>query len=182
MLASEAPVIPLIPKVLFLHDGPMKELGRLFQRNFGQVWRRLNPKTQKTIAEYFRTHRGTVYLCYAMDADNQEPYGRCAYDVGRTAVTFSAPFFALADRDELRVAVIAHELAHIYRRGSGEWTANNEAEELATRALALQWGYHAPSMRDEAHKAELDAVENEWRAENLSYRNEFESRWLGRWV
>lgn len=175
-------MIPLIPKVLFLHDGPMKELGQNFRRNFGQVWRKLNPKAQKTITEYFRKHRGTVYLCVAMDADNQKPYGRCAYDNGRTAVTFSAPYFALTQSDEMRTAVIAHELAHIYRRGSGEWTADSEVEERETRALARRWGYLDVALRDEAHRAELDAVEAEWLAENPSFRNELESRWLGRWV
>lgn len=176
-------MIELVPKALHLHDGPMKELARNFLRNFKQTWRRFSPSAKKPITDYFREHPGTAYLCFMMDFDSQEPYGRCAYDVGRTAVTFSAPYFALSTSDELRIAVIAHELAHIHRRGSGDWTPDNEIEEKATRDLALSWGFEAPTMRDEAHKAELNAIEAEWRDTYRSrFGRELESRWLGRSV
>lgn len=171
-------MIELIPKALHLHDGPMKTLGQNFRRNFNQVWKRLNPKTQKTIANYLKQHRGTAYLCVTMDLGNQQPYGRCVWGDGCTAITFSAPYFALSTSDDLRTAVIGHELAHVYRRGSGEWTADSEIEERDTRALALRWGYHPPTMRDEAHQTELRTIEAEWLAANHEYRNERESRWI----
>ena len=174
-------MIPLILKALHLHDGPMKDVGRRFKKCFDRVWRKLEPRAKETITTYFRQHSGAAYLCFRMDFDNQEPYGRCSYDEGRTALTFSAPYFALASYDKLREAVIAHELAHIFRRGSGEWTAEIEAEEVATRSLALTWGYESPSLRDEAHKIELDGIAEEWRTENLQrFGRELESRWLGR--
>jgi hypothetical protein len=174
-------MIELLPKALGMHDGPMKVIGRNFKRNFDQTWRRLGRKPSKVIIEYFRKHRGTVYLCFRMDFDNQEPYGRCSYDIGKTALTFSAPYFTLTELDELRIAVIGHELTHIYRRGSGDWTADSETEEIATRALAHSWGFETPILRDAAHKAELDAIENEWRdAHRERYGKELESRWLGK--
>jgi hypothetical protein len=88
-------MIELIPKVFFLHDGPMKDIGKRFKKNFDQTWRRLPPAAKTVITEYFRQHRGTAYLCFRMDFDDQEPFGRCSYGLGCTAVTFLAPYFAL---------------------------------------------------------------------------------------
>ena len=73
------PMIPLILKALHLHDGPMKDVGRRFKKSFDRVWRKRGPHAKETITTYFRQHPGTVYLCFRMDFDNQEPYGRCSY-------------------------------------------------------------------------------------------------------
>jgi hypothetical protein len=172
-------MITLIPRALHLHDGPMKDVGRRFKKCFDRVWRKLGPSAKKTITTYFRLHPGTVYLCFQMDYDNQDPFGRCYYDIGKSVITFSAPYFAKASSDKLREDVIAHELAHIYRRGSDEWTAETEVEEVATRALASTWGYRSPTFQDQAHKTRLNEIEEKWRTTNRErFGRELESRWL----
>ncbi|MDY3558593.1 hypothetical protein R5W23_005714 [Gemmata sp. JC673] len=159
----------------------MRDIARQFKRHFDQTWRRLSPQAKGPIAEYLRRCPGTAYLCFRMDHDDQAPFGRCAYAPDRTAVTFLAPYFSLTSPDEVRVAVIAHELTHIYRRGTGEWTPDGEVEEAATRAKALDWGFDAPSFRDAEHMAGWNEVLGEWQAAHRDrFGKELESRWLGR--
>lgn len=175
-------MIELIPKYLHLHNGPMKDLNSLFRKDFLKVWRKFSRRVQKTITTYFREHPGIVYLCYKMDGDEQHPYGRCIFTSGKTAITFSAAYFALASSKQLREAIIAHELAHVFRKGSGDWTIETEVEEQETRALALNWGYESPAYINDTHKAELEEKEANWRISNLSFANELESRCLSRLV
>jgi hypothetical protein len=156
----------------------MKDIGRNFKRHFDQAWRRFPLFAQKTISKYLKMFPGRVFLCFRMDHDAQNPLGRCAWGE-RTAITFLAPFFTLTDDEEPRIAVIGHELTHLYRRGSGEWK-DDATEEPATLAQAKAWGFEAPGFDGPEHRGGWERLVEEWRtAFAARYGKELESRWIG---
>jgi hypothetical protein len=84
-----------------------------------------------------------------MDLGNPlvEPWGRTCYYEDQTALTFLAPAVEIST-PEGRANLVAHELTHCYRKGTGEWTPNEPVEEEATRRQAHDWGIPDPPGRN----------------------------------
>jgi hypothetical protein len=93
-------------------------------------------------------------------------------------MTFLAPFVEAAHPIDGLVSVIAHELAHCYRRGNGAWTADSEQEEHETRDVTREWGFGEPGPGD---TSSWDAAIQRWRSQRAFEFGTFtESYWLHR--
>lgn len=171
-------MVKLLGNDLILSDGVMKSAARKFADAFDRAWAAIPDEAKGVIREYFRRHPGWVYMCFTMDAANhpREPWGRCSYGDGRTVLTFLAPVFDLVATTGALDSVIVHELAHIFRRGSGSWTADEDAEETAVRVITKSWGFEDYGVGDwkEFHRQ----VEG-WRKANRKRFGKFtEARWV----
>jgi hypothetical protein len=171
-------MIILLQNRLTLHDSVMISASRRFEEAFRGAWARIPADSQEIILDYFRRCPGRVYMCYRMDFGEhpQEPWGRCSWYYDQTILTFLAPFVERAEPIEALVSVIAHELAHCYRRGNGTWTDNLDEEEKITRRTTEAWGFIEPAPGDRS--AWNEAIE-EWKKHRSVEFSEYTERlWL----
>jgi hypothetical protein len=139
-------MLQLLPG-MSLDDATMVLASARFVKAFNQAWGEIPEDHGAVICGYFQHHPALTVMCFRMDYTEgaREAWGRCLWFNDSTLITFSAPFVERADPIGAVASVIAHELAHCYRKGSRTWTANGEEEEEGTKMLTAGWGFTDPS-------------------------------------
>jgi len=124
-------------------DTPMTFAARRFERAWALSWSRIPVADRLKMCDLLERKPGTVNLCHRM---NQRPGGEtwavCAVSEREVSLSFLAPFVEMAMPLEGVCAVVAHELGHLYRIATRNWTANARAEEHGTKLLASRWGFY----------------------------------------
>lgn len=154
-----------------------ESVANRFVESFQRAWDRVPESAKQVISKYFSIHPGRVYLCSCMDHCDDGALGRTYWCDGETVFTFLTPFVEHAGNIEGVVGVIAHELAHCFRRGSGLWSSSNTEEERNTRQLAKTWGFFDSPKPNANFRREIEKWRN--KAQNRRFKKYTEKWMLG---
>jgi hypothetical protein len=148
----------ILLKNLQLNSQGMKCESDCFIEIFRKAWGSIPDYAKSIIVEYISLKPATIHLCYEMNATDyvEEPFGRVWYRDTETIITFLAPFILKGTPLECVVGVVAHELAHIYRRGAKIWKLDSVIEEEENRKLCREWGLIECGINDQGKLAVRD--------------------------
>jgi hypothetical protein len=156
----------LLGNVLLFQDHVITKINSRFVEAFHLTWFRLPAKDQRSMYNYLRRFPGRVFLCFSMNHDNPpvEPWGRVLWYERLTVFTFLAALVEGADSIEAICSVIAHELAHCFRRSRSLWTPDKDIEEIGAREVTKTWGFQEPIPHDrESWNTEIDRWRSDYR-------------------